>query len=460
MTQQHYQECSTISTNILRVCQDFLSSLLTLCEQVISEVTVLTTDIQVRLQRSDFRDISTEMNLLTTWRMEVLTLLLEVWQMILSPSNITTISLPITNGSNTIGSHVNSNNMNNTMNIVNYIELYALFPMDSTTHPILTDLLSHCNSNDPNRSITTLYGVLGEVLGKTLFPTLCESIITIFVNDSLISKEEEEFEEEDELFSATSLHSLLSGCVTLGRLNVDVSLSFINRVMSGALRDMQTLHSGGGTGGVGSGTGGGVGGSNMDVKEIYCLERARLAILLQSYLLVDDFMLTDGSSGTGGDDDGTGGGGTGGGIAMETAVLQRVSSVSYNRHLSGDTPVITLWLLHAFQYSPTNTLTSFFASIQSVGELLYFQQSLLQPTSMSNHVNGNARSTHGLTASPLLLQTIFRFFSAVIYRYMDPNLENYLQETIDRYPFLTTAASSIFVGKVSYSMSYHVMCNK
>jgi hypothetical protein len=69
----------------------------------------------------------------------------------------------------------------------------------------------------------------------------------------------------------------------------------------------------------------------------------------------------------------------------ERQVLQRVSSVSFNRHLSGDSSTgINLWLLHAFHTDPVaeaSSLRAFFQTLQQVSQLLYFRGRSTSPMS-------------------------------------------------------------------------------
>jgi hypothetical protein len=102
----------------------------------------------------------------------------------------------------------------------------------------------------------------------------------------------------------------------------------------------------------------------------------------------------------------------------------------------GEAPVISVWILDSLRDRQDSCLV-LWETFNTVSFALQLQVRLL-----------TASTNLHPSVSPLLLITIFRFFAAIISRYVDSHPEYYSGDHLMLYPFLQTA----FHGKKWYML--------
>lgn len=344
-------------------------------EGVCQEVSILTNDVNIRLLRSNFKDVSMEMNLLSTWRIDVLISILDLLEVV-------------------------ANAFYEFSSEKNLIALLHTLTIDNASS--LTTLLADKIQVDLYRSKLDVFSLMTAYLAPIIYPTLCECVATIFVNDSLSCAEDEENEEDADI-GGHIIQSLLSGCGILGRFNIGYALNNLSRMVEGSVKDMRDLDA------IMS-----VNGSTQSeifqLKEIYCLEKTRVTLLFACHLLADDFAseLSD----------------------SETRMEAQVTSIMKT---GKDAPTINFWILYGFESSVHEA--SCLNSFQFLNECIQRFNALLQ---YQLEILSRSQGSSGIMASPLLLQTTLNFFGSFLEKFMDPNTELYSTETLSAITFLSS----------------------
>lgn len=372
--------------------------------EICGEIDCLTADVRVRLQRSDFHDIA-EMNIASTWRFDVFTFCLEVWTQIQDNFSLvchTTLVASPAQGGGAQGGGLGSA----------AVASFRAWLMD---------------------------------ISERLFPRAFECVLMVLVNDCLAAADDVTGEEMERIEDRL-MESLLAGTAALGRLHAVKAMQLIGSKLQGSLQDYQIVYQNHQNGQAATGSGGNDGVTAWTTKNLFCLEHLRIGLLILQFLLVDDFSIVDAA---GSDPDSASSSSSGSG-ASGTSARGSLSASGLTK--GGESPVISSWILQALQDDPQ--------SIQVLWEAFRFTASLLQfeihmlttphphllQSSMQSMLGGSASSNDPVhpCVSPLLLTTLFRFFTCIVVRYIDPDIEHYADETVELYPFLHPHSGSLF----------------
>lgn len=401
LTQNFFQNYSLAQCLQMTHFSVFLNGIATIALEMTKELSLLTSDMSVKLIRSNYQDITTTStvndNLFQTWRFDLLFHVFDLLTMIHDDFLLTSsFTLP----------------------------MQLLSPGPTTSVAQLQQLQQQTNQ-------IALQSSLKQYLfefSKEVFPQILEVIMVIFVNDSLSSAEEEE-EEEEERIQSRNLDNFFIGLSALGRFNIFNALQFIGSTLSSTFIDFQAVakvYDAASSSNSSSST-------SHAMKTLSCMERIRLCILLVSFLLIDNFSLGN-VSGSGGNDSGEG---SGKGSKTSSLVLSRRSS---------EVSVINDWILDAMKTDNLLTLQMIIECLRCVSIIYQFMMSLLS----NQKERRAARQTNALLSSeynnnpcisPYLLQTILYFYSELFIQYLQPNIEDYSVDTLNMYPFLQTLLS-------------------
>jgi hypothetical protein len=378
--------------------QHFLSFLTSIALEISKELSLLTNDMTVMLLRSNYQDITTSAGG--------------------GGGHPSLVSSPGGNGS---GGNGDNNNIFQTWR---FDLLYNIFDIFIIIHDeFILSFNSASTSSSSSNAVASLKSYLMEV-SKELFPLIFEIIIVIFVNDSLLSIDEEEQEDEERIISR-NLDTFFIGLSSLGRFSIFHSLSFLGQYLSSIFHDFQNVAK------IYTPAGGQVAiDHSIEMKTLFCLEKIRLCILILSFLLIDNFSLgnTLSSSSSAAGDDKPGSGGSGGGSPG------KYSSSLLLYKTSSDINIINDWILNAISSDNLMTLQCIIECFKCVSIIYQFMMTLL---SSSSSVSASS-SSHNPCVSPYLLQTILYFYSELFNHYLSPNSENYSIEMLEKYPFLQT----------------------
>jgi hypothetical protein len=405
---------------------------MTICQ----EIDVLTADVRVRMQRSDFRDIA-EIGIDNTWRFDIFTQSLDVWTTIQDSFSLVYQSTML--------------EMSSLISHGQFVSAEA-----HQQHVQLQQKLS--SMQQFRRWLMTI--------SEELFPQTFDCILMVLVNDCLAAAEEMTAEEQERIDERVMEH-LLIGTASLGRLHAMSAVSLISSRLQGFVQDYTSiyeqynlLHNGVPlpppptiTASSSSSTGNAIGttGSSSNeilmeswsTKNLFCLENVRVCMLLLNFLLVDDYSMVDPD----------------GAFHPHARLMGSVRSSLGNAGSSrgGETPQISSWILQSLQ-DDISQIGLLFDAFRLTASLLQLQVTMLS-TPLTPSPSATTMSHPSI--SPLLLTTIFRFFSSVNPRYLDPKSDSYAEETTQMYPFLVNhndaSASSLFFTSPEIPMIYDLL---
>ena len=212
-----------------------------------------------------------------------------------------------------------------------------------------------------------------------MFNCLFATLVQYYVFDAVVSMEEEEDEEAEEIDSVNA-EDLFSAVCTIGRACFAHSLALINHCLNEHLEQLKALLNSNDS----SSSNG-----NYQLMVIQSLESISASLIFTSYLCIDNFHSSN--------------------------LLTSIKWAEDN--------TINPMILAAFKQDGSTT-SNLMNLLSSTCSILQFQVGIFDTKASSPIL------------SPYLLRTIFRFFSNFIATYLDPKLSNYSEESLENYPHL------------------------
>lgn len=254
------------------------------------------------------------------------------------------------------------------------VDIWSLLLDDST----IVNLITTCgNGGAPITATDGQFKSFLNSVSEQVFPMLFETLLNVYLFESVLTCDEEE-DEEDAVIASRSVEDILLGVALLGRVAFVKNSTMLCGYLTGAQSELSQLYSANMACGASNNT-----------RNLVALEKMRIALLFICYVYIDGFH-------------------------------------ELSENTDNESSTISTHILEAVYCDSTQTIGTLNAAVSGVVNLLQFQVSLLcSPNGVCNDLT-----------SPMLLQLVYRFVSEYVKRYVDTDTSNYSREILHCIPQL------------------------